>query len=216
MSVGINDRDSIANFLLKKGVEVRILNKEEVLMDYITGGDEVRSISYFMNPVEQVPYIVNLPGYDSYVAGIYAAPEQDWKSRFILEVDWSSLKEVQAEFLQNPGDNFKIEYQDDFFHLGTQKESLDSASVFDYIEELANFQVNTFIELTQNIKYDSLSASDSQLRLTISLIGKEDQVLEIYPIQPGDNHQLGMLNGEDAVLINPRALIPLLKKKEDW
>jgi len=214
--VGITDRDSIVSFLNSDGVEVTIINQDEVLMNYVTAGDELRSISYFMEPGEEVPYVVNLPGYDSYVAGIYSVPENDWKNRFIMEVDWSNLKEVGVEFINKPDKDFKIVYKDNFFFLQGSPDALDSASLFDYIRELTNFQVNSFIDLAQNTSYDSLIAGKPTSRLTVSLIGKEDQVLEIYPVLKGDRLQLGLLNKAEAVLINPRALIPLLKKKEDW
>lgn len=214
--VGLNVRDSIANFLIQNGVETRISNQGKVLLTYIVGGDELKSISYYMDPEKKIPYIVTLPGYDSFVAGIYKVPEPDWKDRFILKLDWSNIKKIDVNYPGDPQAGFKIEYKEDFFYLNNETVSLDSASAFDYIGELTNLQVERFLPVNSNSQYDSLTQTIPEARFTLSLIGQDDQTLEIYPRIHGARYQFGRLNGIEGVEFNPKALVPVLKKEKDW
>lgn len=208
-------RDSIQNYLKEDGLKVEIRNNSEVIKEYLVGGDEISGTSYFMDDIDQLPYEVVLPGYESYVAGIFSVPTVDWRNRFLFEFDWSNLKSVAVDYA-NERSGFAINYMEDFFYLNDEQEPIDSALMFDYIGELRNLQVQSYMEVDESNLLDSLSGINPMARIKVEVIGETEQVLEIYEIAPGEQWVLARFGENLLARINPRALSPILLETGDW
>ena len=64
-----------------------------------------------MMPVdENQPMIVNIPGYESYVAGIFEIPTNDWRDRTIFSTNYRTLQKLEVQYAQFPEYNFSIEF----------------------------------------------------------------------------------------------------------
>ncbi|MCK4750882.1 MAG: hypothetical protein KAT15_27680, partial [Bacteroidales bacterium] len=77
-----NMLSEIKDQLTKSGTKVEIFSSDGLLQIYLAGGNGI-SVSYLMKEGED-PYIVHLPGYDSYVSGIFEVSENDWRDRFVF------------------------------------------------------------------------------------------------------------------------------------
>jgi len=206
--------DSVSSMLKSRGIKVSIQNGQELIREFLVGGDSQKTSTYFMSTVDDVPYIMVIPGYQSYIAGIFEVKENDWRNRFILSVNWTNLQTVQIDYLKDPGQNFKLQYTNDFFKIDGQPE-LDSAKVLDYIEELSLIQVNKFLEENEIEKYDSLASTSPLIRISIESIGNNYN-LEFFPLLADDRYQLVRLNNTSLVLFNLTGLNPIFKKAEDF
>ncbi|HEX9651532.1 MAG TPA: hypothetical protein VGA21_13295 [Cyclobacteriaceae bacterium] len=213
---GINQKDSLINFLKTSGSKVRIINNQNLIKSYLVGGDELSGVSYFMDSDDEAPYEVILPGYKSYVAGIYSVPLKDWRNRFLFELDWSSLKSILVEYINNESPGFSVNYKEDFFYLNNNSQPIDSAVIFDYIGELMNLQAERFLLPEEDLAYDSLAASLPLAKVVLVTIGSNDQVLEVFPTIKERRLTLARYNGELLVLFNPRSLGPVLIHNEHW
>jgi len=200
--------------LKSRGIKVSIQNGQEMIREFLVGGDSQKTNTYFMSTVDDVPYIMVIPGYQSYIAGIFEVKENDWRNRFILSVNWTNLKTVQIDYLNDSDKHFEMRYTDDFFKIDGQPE-LDSAKVLDYIGELSLIQVNKFLEENEIEKYDSLASTSPVIRISIESIGNNYN-LEFFPGLAGDRYQLARLNNTNLVLFNQSVLNTLLKKAEHF
>ena len=206
---GISERDSLKEYLQSEGLRVEILNNANLVKSYRVGGNELTGVSYFMDESDGIPYEVVLPGYDSYVAGIYAVPEIDWRNRFVFELDWSNLKSVNVAYFDEEED-VKIEYREDFFYLNNDLEPIDSALMFDYLGELRNLQAQKYLMPRDNPVYDSLRKTGPKASVRVEVIGVPAQELLIYNRAPGDRWVLGRLGENLLVQFDPRSLVPIL------
>ncbi len=213
--VPLEIRDSISSMLKSSGIKVSILNKQEMIREYLVGGDSKKTNTYFMSTGDDdVPYIMVIPGYQSYIAGIFEVKENDWRNRFIISVNWTNLKSVRINYLDYPGQDFELRYTDDFFKIDGQPD-LDSANVLEYIEELSLIQVSKFLDKGEIAKYDSIVSTSPVIQISIESIGNNYD-LEFFPRLAGDRHQLARLNNTNLVLFNQAGLSPVFKKAEDF
>ena len=212
--VPVEIRDSVSSMLKSRGIKVSILNGQELIREYLVGGDSQKTNTYFMSAVDDDPYIMVIHGYQSYIAGIFEVKENDWRNRFILSVNWTNLITIQIDYLNDPGQNFELRYTDDFFKIDGQP-ALDSAKVLNYIEELSLIQVNKFLEKNEIGKYDSLASTSPVIRISIESIGNNYD-LEFFQGLAGDRYRLARFNNANLVLFNQAGLNPVFKKAEDF
>ena len=208
--VSINQKDSLINFLKNSGSCVQILNSQNLIKSYWVGGDKLRGVSYFMDIDEELPYEVVLPGYKSFVAGIYSVPLKDWRKRFLFELDWSSLESILVEYVNSDDSGLSVNYKGDFFYLNDNPQPIDSTLIFDYIGELINLQAERFLLPEEDSTYDSLAATQPSAKIILETIGTADQILEVFPPVKERRLTLARYNGELLVLFNPRSLVPVL------
>lgn len=191
--VSEGQRDSIRQFLRSQN-KVTVRNNGELVRSYFVGGDRNTFTTYMMDDSEE-PYEVRIPGYVSYISGIYEAALPDWRARYIWSLDWSGLKEMEVVL---PGSSLRFEYSDSFVRpVGIDK--MDTVAVMDYLQYVANLQATSFV--TDNT-YDDLLASEPYGRIRVGEIGNRQSELEIYEIPSQPQHLLGLVNGKEKVILD--------------
>ncbi len=204
-------KDSIATSLHANGLKVTILNNGEIIRVYYVGGDEDQFVTYFMMEGEEEVYIMQIPGYLSYIAGIYHVPENDWRDRYIWPVDWSRLKTMRLEFYENTGAVLEFEYLDNFISI-VGVEPMDTASVMNYLQNIAELQANTFLE--PGSKYSQFAIEENRfVQIKIEQIANDNYNLDIYRIPGNTNFYLGVLNTSQEALFHRRNIDDLQKTK---
>ena len=73
----------ISEDILNNGFKIEIGSSSGTDRVFYAGGNGI-SLSYFMGE-DEIPYIVHLPGYESYVTGIFEVAENDWRDRLIFK-----------------------------------------------------------------------------------------------------------------------------------
>ena len=81
-SVAQSQQKEISEFIKENGYLVEISGNGEMLNAFYSSGNENKTASYMMPIDNNQPYIMSIPGYGSYVAGIFEIPLSDWRDRF--------------------------------------------------------------------------------------------------------------------------------------
>ncbi len=133
------DRQSVLFDSLKaNGTLVELYRGEDKLKSFWAGGDPSQNRSYFSTPDGEV-YLVNLPGYTSYLGGLFQLEPHQWRSKNLIQSTWRSLLSFSINKLQQPQSNLSIEYSDPFFKVqGVQQ--IDSNKVVNYLEGLTGLR----------------------------------------------------------------------------
>lgn len=134
--------DSIRQFILENGIHVEIKFSNELISDYRVGGNKEQEISWMMSAEDGIPYQVHLPGYQSYVAGIFEVPVQDWRSRFIFNINFALLSKIEVEY-PDSGEVLTLQYQDRFFAIPDVQ--ADSIKIANFLDQLAYLQADRFL-----------------------------------------------------------------------
>jgi len=125
--------------VLDSGVQVSVYGSESIINSFTVGGDFESLRSYFVKG-EDV-YLMQLPGYQSYVAGIFEVSENDWRDRVIFEGIWQDMVSLKINRPNQEPVEFK--YEDRLLRIQNQK--ADSAEVMNFVERFNYFFVDQFL-----------------------------------------------------------------------
>lgn len=191
-----NEADSLINFLKTDGYQVEIYDNSELINAYTIGGNEAEIITYIMDK-EEVPYEIHLPGYQSYVAGIFNVPENDWRDRFVFEVNPISLNRIDINF--NADEAYSVKYDQNEFAV--EGMVVDSLALANYMEEIVLLQTDEYISLETNPQYERLVLENEQfLAITVIDVSGRKQVLTFFQRINDDPYILGILSDGSACL----------------
>ena len=202
--------------LVQKGIFVEIYGDHDLLKSYYVMGNATKTLSVFMDVSDSIPCVVELPGYDSYVAGIYSIPAIDWQKRLIFHSTWRSLRKLEMLYPSKPKNSFEIRFDVNFFKV-TGIDRLDTASVMDYIDEFQYFQADRFIEPPAGSPYEKLLKTEPLAYLSIMDIDeRKNNRITFYHRLKGDRMILGKLDNGKLALFNYRRIRKIFKKRSDF
>ncbi len=216
-AVGGPGNGEIAERLLKDGVLVKFYNGKNAISAFYVGGNATRTTSYMMKTAESVPYAVYIPGYTSYLAGLFELKVSDWRNKLAFETSWSSLKSLKLEAERDHLAQLDIAYKDNFFKVAAVKE-VDTVKMMDYLEKTTNLLVDQYIESGEFPTYDSLGLTQPEFTLIVEdADATKNRKLLIYPQIDGDNQRLGkLLPSEQMVIIRQRKVEAILASNSDF
>lgn len=208
-----SDLSKISEDILNNGFKIEIKSSTEPVSIFYAGGNGI-SLSYFMGD-DEIPYIVHLPGYESYVTGIFEVAENDWRDRLIFKTSWLGVKSLNLSYGDNPSDNINIRAENNLYTVsGINK--LDTASLMGFLDKISYFYTDQYIEVGQVAAYDSLKKTKPFARLEVNSLGMDEPaIIEFYNQLSGDNVIMGVLQDQQMCLFSSSRLRPIFIKRED-
>lgn len=214
-TVSENQKEEVISLIENSGTKVTIYSQKGVMSTFLSAGDREENLTYFMFSDSREPYVVHLPGYESYVAGLFEIPENDWRDRIVMHVLWQSLNELQLIYPNNEEKSFSIKASDQFFSVpGIQ--NLDSARVFDYLQQVEYILTDKYIEPGEFPEYDSLVKMNPMAILKLESIGDELQSISFYPSGENDRYQLGVTEAGQMALFEVKRIAPYFVGKSEF
>ncbi|MGM0579863.1 MAG: hypothetical protein ACQETL_04235 [Bacteroidota bacterium] len=184
--------------VLDSGVQVNIYGNENLLNSYTVGGDFQAMRSYFVKGEEV--YLVQLPGYQSYVAGIFEVPENDWRDRVVFDGIWQDMVSLKI----NRPNKEAVEFKYDDRLLRIQNQQADTAEVMNFVERFNYFFVDQFLP-EDHIALQKKESFDKAGIIEIEGLDKDKSLrLELFK-NPEFNAYLVHINGKEwAAIRNER------------
>ncbi|WMN12845.1 hypothetical protein QYS49_34790 [Marivirga salinae] len=184
--------------VLDSGVQVNIYGNESLLNSYTVGGDFQAMRSYFVKG-EDV-YLVQLPGYQSYVAGIFEVPENDWRDRVIFDGIWQDMVSLKID----KPDKKAVEFKYDNRLMRIQNQQADTAEVMNFVERFNYFFVDQFLP-ENHLALQKKESFDKAGTIEIEGLDKDKSLrLELFK-NPEFNAYLVHINGKEwAAIRNER------------
>ncbi|MEQ8425691.1 MAG: DUF4340 domain-containing protein, partial [Cyclobacteriaceae bacterium] len=99
---------SVASVLQNLGVRISLFQGESMVGEFYVGGNKSKTEAYFMSE-DNEPYVVTIPGYRVYAAGVFELGENGWRDKRIFNFNWRNFKRLEAQFRQQPDQSFSIE-----------------------------------------------------------------------------------------------------------
>ena len=213
--VSQRESDSIRDLLSEEGIRVTISGPAGTMQDWLVGGSERTATSYFMPYGTEQPYLVHLPGYRSYLAGLFQMPANDWRERTIIDLTYTLLSEITWEY-SNPGlENVSLQKTGAFFEVpGVAK--LDTNRVVQVVQQLQFFQADYYINSGDFARFDSLITTPEVLKISVIPFERSQaQVLELWPLLPGDQYRLARMD-QQWLLLEDRRVRMLFLQLQDF
>ena len=207
----------IADRIPDNGYLIDFINNEKSVTTFYSFGNDNKTISYMMSVDRKNPMIMNIPGYESYVAGIFEIPANDWRDRVLLNTTWRSLQKLNISYHEYPKLNLNIRFDFNFLKIDGIT-NLDTARMMAFIDEFNFLQTDRYLDKGQIEAYDSLLLTPKTVTMTIEDINaKNSKTIDFFPIINNDPMMLGYVNEDDQmVLFEANRIQKLFAVKADF
>ena len=206
--------DSLLQVFKLEGINVRILNNSEVIKSYSVVGDADQFTTWFLAENEQQPYLMKIPGYHSFIEGIYRVSENDWRERFIWTMEWARLKKFTIDYTDENLHDLIFEYADNFIRV-PEIDAMDTAAVMDYLQFVANLQAERFLEEDEKVAFSSHLNEIPYATIKFEEIGNRHNSLALYPFTQENKYVFGILNNRQAILLDKQNVLFLYRYPDD-
>ncbi len=195
-----NEKD-ISQYMLDKGYLIEISGNGKMINSFYSSGNANKTVSYMMPSEMRAPMIVNIPGYESYVAGIFEIPANDWRDRVILSTNWRTLQKMEINYSEYPDYNLNIKF--DFTFLNIEGiTNLDTTRMMAFIDEFNFLQADRFLDKGRNARYDSLLQTPPTVSMTIEDIdSRNSKSIDFFPLIKNDQMMLGYIKEDDQMAL---------------
>ena len=213
-------QDSIVNQISKSGIKVSFLSNSNVQKTFSLLGNEGLGITYFLDQSDGTPYIMAIPGYRVYVAGIFEQDGNDWRDKRIFNFNWRNFKELQVEFPRSPNQNFTVAMTGQYFSI-VGENKIDTTALNNYLDAVSLIEADAFYQLGETSKMDSLSDTNPIMVITVKDVGNQLYSLKLFAIGKADRNALAVwgdtigTNGS-LVWFDRRNILQLYKMKKDF
>ncbi|MFN4246896.1 MAG: DUF4340 domain-containing protein [Flavipsychrobacter sp.] len=105
-----NAYDNIIKMMAGEAVKVELYDKsgDKITVFYVVGEANKNAGSYMLMEGSEMPYVVQIPGFEGYLAGRYSTALEDWRDRTVFDVPESELKSVSVTYSEEPLNSFTL------------------------------------------------------------------------------------------------------------
>ncbi|HEX6224567.1 MAG TPA: DUF4340 domain-containing protein [Chryseolinea sp.] len=204
-------QDSVCQHLSEKGVKVSLMASGNAESIFFVGGNEQKTQAYFCTGTgERKSYLVTIPGYRVYTAGIFELAEKDWKNKYVFGFNWRNFQKLEAKFPKRPADNFSVSLRDDYFAVDGLA-TVDTAKLNDFLDDVSLLTVDEYVD-TLNLS-SATGGKSPVLVLMVTDIGRRTYSLELYGPADGSQNVPGLLNGAEWAFFDPRKIQNVFRPK---
>lgn len=205
-------QDSVSRELKQNGVKVSLFSSGSPETTFYAGGNAQKTQAYFrLENGDEKPYLVTIPGYRVYVAGIFEAEEKDWKDKLVFGFNWRNFESLEAQFPNEPSDDFEVIFQDNYFAVQGLA-TVDTSKLNDFLDDVSLLTVEEYSN--GGVLVDTTSKSSSAMIITVRDIGQRSYTLKLYkPRSDGGPLIPGLINGTDWAYFSPAKVQNIFKRK---
>lgn len=206
-------RDSVQQALENKGVKVSLISGGKTVKSFYAGGNPQKTQAYFQLVSGGDPYIVTIPGYRVYVAGIFELDKNGWRDKRIFNFNWRNFKDLKAYHFANPRQDFTVEFSGQYFGI-KDLSNIDTLKLNNYLDAVSLIQAQQFGTTGNHSKqYDSLLSTAPVERIEVRDVADNVFSLSLYGTLPHDQQVLGTL-GQEPVLFSRRDVSAIEKTRD--
>jgi hypothetical protein len=207
-------RDSVARESKQQGVKVEFYVGSAVDRTFWVWGDEAQGVTYFIDNEGNTPYVMVIPGYRVFVAGIFTQGETMWRDKRIFNFNWRNFTGLTASFPNDPKQNFSVAMAERFFSIEGMT-NIDTTALNNYLDAVSLIEADAFYSPGQSTQYDSLLKTKPIIRIDAKELSDEQHTLEVFGIAKDERNALARW-GEDYVWFDRRNIMQLYKKRKDF
>ncbi len=204
--------DSLQTWIDQKGVEARFYEGTDLVKSFEVSGNEERGITYYRESSGEPVYLMEIPGYRSYLAGIYELDENGWRYPRVYDFNWRNLKDVHVEYPKNSDSGFDISSKEGFYSVN-QIEETDTTKLTNFLDDLSLLYVNDFLFPAEITRYDSLK-DVLEAQITVRDVGDNEYLMEVLGTLPGKSEILIRIDSSQYALAQYDALRKIMRPRK--
>jgi len=204
--------DSVAQRIIQFGTKVDLFEEETLVKSFFVLGNENKNETFYKLENDPQPYLVTIPGYKVYVAGIFELSAIDWRDKRIFNFNWQNFKQLTATFTSETKENFTISFQNGFFGIEGNPEA-DTTKLNNYLDAVSLLQTSHYIGADEQHQYDSLFNKAPNFSLVVNDIANRVYSLRVYNTPVNVTYVPAILNDREVILIDLNELLMIYRKR---
>jgi hypothetical protein len=202
-------KDSVIRESKQKGVLVEFYADKKIDRAFWVWGSESQGATYFTDNEKDTPYLITIPGYRVFVAGIFTQESAMWRDKRIFNFNWRNFTSLEATFPNDPSQNFKVSMIDRFFSIEGMA-NIDTTALNDYLDAVSLIEGDAFYEQGQSTQYDSLSRTKPIMNIFVQELSGQQYTLSVFAIAKNERNALARW-GDDHIWFDRRNILQLYK-----
>lgn len=208
--IAISQEEQITKRFNSSGVKVRFYESGQVVKEFHVLGEEAKGLSYMANSVEDEKYLVEIPGYKSYLAGLFQLDANGWRNPLVFDINWANLVSVQADYIGKEASNFTVSF--DNRDYGIDGIEADSLKLTDYLDDVSLLYVNDYLSDNEVQEHKDL-LKKPQARISIKDVGRNNYTMVVFDkTKYGD--YLVQIDSSDYALMQEALINRVTKPKQ--
>jgi hypothetical protein len=205
-----NQKASLDSLYQSKGIEVTFYEDETIAKQFTVAGNQSQSLTYVGDGNSGDKYLVEIPGYRSYLAGLFELDESGWRNPLVFNLNWVNLQAVSVHYSGNEDNNFDIIFDDRNYTIKGLRQ-VDSLRLTDFLDDVSLLYVNDY--LIDN-EIDNYKEMLSEPRVTISIhdIGNNDYFITVFDKVEKGNYLI-KIDSLDYALMEENLVKKVMKPK---
>lgn len=194
--------DVIRSELETTGQKVEITMADGSTRTFYVGGSQAKTTAYFANEDLSQIFIVVIPGYKTYVSGIFELTLNQWRDRTLFNSSWRTLQNLNIDYNQQNKQDLDISFDGQFLSV-KDVNNLDTAAMMNYLQPLENFQLNDYLEQGSFPRYDSLLATTPLAKITVRDIDESNNLdLTVFRKIKGERFYLLVNDAMEMIVVD--------------
>jgi len=102
--------DRVIKMMAGEAVKVELYDNDgdKIRVFYVAGEANNNAGSYMLMEGSEMPYVVQIPGFEGYLSGRYSTALEDWRDRTVFDVPEAELKTVSVTYPEESLNNFTL------------------------------------------------------------------------------------------------------------
>ncbi|WP_420580775.1 hypothetical protein [Reichenbachiella sp.] len=208
--------ESLKNELKKDGKVVTVEFSSGAEKKFYAGGNAAKTTAYFGNEDLSKIYTVAIPGYKSYLSGIFELSLNQWRDRVLFASSWRTIQELTIDYAASELNDLTISFEDKFLAVKGVS-SLDTAALMNYLQPLEFFQLNDYLNAGAFPRYDSLMLVNPIAQIILKDINQENnRQLKVYPKIDGERFYLLTNQSKEMMVVDEGRMLRLLSQPNQF
>ena len=174
--------NTVVTTLAGGGIKVELDNRkgEKMRVFYIGGEATDFNGSYMLMEGAKQPYLVNVPGFQGYLAPYYSYKLGDWRDRTVFDLKPDQIKSISVQYPELPVNSFVIRQENGKAILDANKELASSYA-------LNQHRVNSYVKFFENVNCEGYITSDNTMDSLLRVMPKH-AVVDLTSIKGEQRH----------------------------
>ncbi len=203
-------QDSLKSAMSTKGQAVSFLSKGEELHRFDIMGNPEKGLTFISQPQEDI-FLAEIPGYRSYLAGIFEVDEQGWRDPLVFDINWRNIKAVRMIYPDQLENSFDVSFNEGEYEIN-QLPKTDTTKLFDLLDEVSRLYVNDYLQEAEVNKY-TLQKDTTIATIALIDVGDNYKTLEILGEIDELNTYLVKKDSSDFAVIPSEMLRTILRPR---
>jgi hypothetical protein len=205
------------NHLTNNGLDVSYWGADGLLKKFKVGyiGGSEQELVALMDGF-QVPYVVQIPGFEGNLAQLFDVRIETWKSRSVFASQVNSIEELDVKFNFYPENSFAICKKGNK-HIVKQVPTSDSTRLHSYLQLYENVKIKEWLGDTGKGLRDSLIAQKAAFEILLADRNpKKSNSIKIYFDEGQTGNIYGLVGLENELCIIKTSIFEYLLQKRPF